>query len=49
MIDDLKGGGILIEVFDHIGVLNEPLSDILKSNRLFPPISASGLGIGKKR
>ncbi|WP_299181596.1 Imm26 family immunity protein [uncultured Aquimarina sp.] len=49
IIEDLKGGGILVEVFDYIGTLDESLSDIIKSNRLFPPISTSGLGIGKKR
>src|SRR5690554_731367 len=49
IIEDLKGGGFIAEVFDLVGSLDEPLSNITDSGRLFPPISISGLGIAKKR
>ena len=49
IIEDLAGGGILIEIFDLIGAMDQDLNDILTSKRLFDPISVSGLGIYKKR
>jgi len=49
VITDLMGGGILIEVFDLTGGLDTPISLIAKANRLFRPVSITGLGIHKKR
>lgn len=49
IIEDLDGGGILIEVFDKIGNLSTSIQDIVSSKRLFSPITISGVGIYKKR
>jgi hypothetical protein len=49
VIEDRKGGGIIIEVFDLIGDIDQSLEDILKTKRLFKPVAISGLGIYKKR
>ncbi|AXT53791.1 hypothetical protein D1818_24315 [Aquimarina sp. BL5] len=38
VIEDIKGGRILIEVFDRVETLDEILFDILKSNQLFSSI-----------
>lgn len=49
IIYNKKGSGLLIEVFDLIGSLNQDLKSIISSNRLFRPIAITGLGIYKKR
>jgi len=49
IIEDLSGGGLLIEIFDLVGTLNEDITTIISSKRLFPAISTTGLGILKKR
>ena len=49
VISNRQGGGIFIEVFDLIGGLETDLKSIINSQRLFRPISITGLGIGKKR
>lgn len=49
IIEDLIGGGILIEVFDLIGNLDQDMTTIIHANRLFSPVAVSGLGIYKKR
>ena len=49
IIEDLGGGGILIEIFDKIGNLRTKVQDVVSSKRLFNPITISGVGIYKKR
>ncbi|AXX91566.1 hypothetical protein CPU12_04985 [Malaciobacter molluscorum LMG 25693] len=49
IIKDLKGSGILIEVFKYIGNLKSPIESIISSGRLFEPVLIIGDGIHKKR
>jgi len=49
IIEDLGGGGILIEVFSKKGNLKTELNDIIIYPRLFAPITISGVAIYKKR
>ena len=49
VIEDLAGGGILIELFDLIGTIDQDLHTVINSKRLFNPVSVSGLGFYKKR
>lgn len=49
IIYNKKGSGLIIEVFDLIGTLNQDLESIISSKRLFRPIAVTGLGIYKKR
>lgn len=49
IIEDLGGGGILIEIFDKTGNLSTKVHDIVSSGRLISPIAISGVGIYKKR
>jgi hypothetical protein len=49
IIEDLRGGGILIEVFDKTGNLSTKIQDIISAERLIRPITISGVGIYKKR
>ena len=49
IIADLGSAGFLIEVFTYIGGLNIDVDRVVNSNRLFPPVSITGLGIIKGR
>lgn len=49
IIENLAFGGILIEVFNKKGHLNTEIEDIIHSQRLFAPITVSGVAIYKKR
>jgi hypothetical protein len=49
VISDEKGGGIIIEVFNHVGGLDAPLDKVISAKRLFRPVAISGLAIYKKR
>ena len=48
-ISDEHGGGIIVEVFKHVGKLETRLDEIVGSKRLFRPVAVSGLAIYKKR
>jgi hypothetical protein len=43
IFEDLGGGGILIEVFDLTGTINEETAGVYKSNRLFSLVAVSAL------
>ena len=49
VIEDRRGSGIIVEVFDHVGGLGADLADVVAADRLFPPVAISGLGVHKKR
>lgn len=49
IIEDQKGSGIIIEVFNKVGYLNTNIDVIISSGRMFKPVAISGLGIEKKR
>ncbi|MBO9618799.1 MAG: hypothetical protein J7539_07140 [Niabella sp.] len=49
VISDEQGAGYIIGIFDLIGSINEPLSNIIAANRLFVQVAISGLGVYKKR
>jgi Immunity protein 26 len=49
IISDQQGGGYFAEVFNLVGSLDQDLESIIKSGRLFRPISISVLGVYKKR
>lgn len=49
IIKDMIGSGILIEVFDITGSLDQNVNDIFKAKRLFEPVASLGLGIKKGR
>ena len=49
IIEDLGGGGILIEIFNKVGNLSTQIHDIIIAQRLISPITISGVGIYKKR
>ncbi|AHF15274.1 immunity 26/phosphotriesterase HocA family protein [Niabella soli] len=49
VVSDEQGAGYIIEIFDLIGSINEPLPNIIAAHRLFEPVAISGLGVYKKR
>ena len=49
VIEDRKGSGILIEVFDIRGNIDTPVSKIVSCSRLFNPVVVAGEAIKKKR
>lgn len=49
IIYNKKGSGLIIEVFDIIGSLDQSLESIISAKRLFRPVAITGLGIYKKR
>ena len=49
IIENKKGSGYIIEVFDLIGDLQQDLESIITSKRLFRPIATTGMAMTKKR
>jgi hypothetical protein len=49
VIEDKRGAGIIIEVFDHVGGLGADIAHVVAADRLFRPVAITGLGIYKKR